>query len=152
MSVEPSALADELTPTDSLSALLARIVEKQATRDTAAAAVKKMEKEIDELEALASEQLAASGLDGCRAAGRTWWVDEALYVSVLKDNRDEVIAAAKAEGLADAITVNTSTLKAWLAERAKETGSRLEDAATGTKFDGLVSSYVKVRLRGRTVA
>jgi hypothetical protein len=79
-------------------------------------------------------------------------VDESLYVSVPKDNREAVLAAAEAEGLEDAITLNTTTLKAWLKERAKEADVTLERAADGTSFAGLVSSYVKVRLCSRTVA
>jgi hypothetical protein len=152
MSIDLQALADDLTPPEGLSALLARLVERQAARDVVAGQLKAMDKEIEELKSQAAEQLGASGLDGCRVAGKTWWVDEALLVSVPKDNREAVMAAAEAEGLEDAITVNTSTLKAWLSERAKEAGVSLERAADDTSFAGLVSAYVKVRLRSRTVA
>lgn len=151
MSVDLAALAEELTPPDSLSALLARIVEKQAARDTAAAAVKKMEKEIDELEALASEQLAASGLDGCRVAGKTWWVDEALRLSLTGANREELLKAAKAEKLEDAMTLNPATVKAWLVERAKEKDCPLDQAVVGTQFEGLVGQFVETRLRSRVI-
>ena len=152
MSVDLGKLADELTPPEGLSALLARLVERQTARDVVAGQLKAMEKELDELESQAAEQLGLSGLDGCRVAGKTWWVDESLLVSVPKDNREAVMSAARAEGLEDAITVNTATIKAWLSERAKETGGDLERAADGTSFAGLVSSYVKVRLRSRTLA
>jgi hypothetical protein len=152
MSIDLQALADDLTPPEGLSALLARLVERQAARDVVAGQLKAMDKEIEELEDKAAEQLGASGLDGCRVAGKTWWVDESLYVSVPKDNREAVLAAAEAEGLEDAITLNTTTLKAWLKERAKEADVTLERAADGTSFAGLVSSYVKVRLRSRTLA
>ena len=152
MSIDLQALADDLTPPEGLSALLARLVERQAARDVVAGQLKAMDKEIEELEDKAAEQLGASGLDGCRVAGKTWWVDESLYVSVPKDNREAVLAAAEAEGLEDAITLNTTTLKAWLKERAKEADVTLERAADGTSFAGLVSSYVKVRLCSRTVA
>jgi len=152
MSVDLEALADELTPPEGLSALLARLVERQTARDVVAGQLKAMDKELEELESQAAEQLGMSGLDGCRVAGKTWWVDEALLVSVPKDNREAVLAAARAEGLEDAITVNTATIKAWLTERAKENDSSLEQAADGTSFAGLVSSYVKVRLRSRTLA
>jgi hypothetical protein len=151
MSVDLTALAEELTPPDSLSALLARIVEKQAARDTASAAVKKMEKEIDELEALASEQLAASGLDGCRVAGKTWWVDEALRLSLTGANREELLKAAKAEKLEDAVTLNPATVKAWLVERAKEKDCPLDQAVVGTQFEGLVGQFVETRLRSRVI-
>jgi hypothetical protein len=151
MSVDLDAMADDLTPPEGLSALLARLVEKQAAIDALAGQLKSLERELEELESLAAEQLGASGLDGCRVAGKSWWIDEALYVSVPGDNRKKILEAAEAEGLKDAITVNTSTLKAWLAERAKDSGVSLEDAAAGTKFDGLISQYVKVRLRSRVV-
>lgn len=152
MSVDLNALADELTPPDSLSALLSRLVERQAKRDEAAALVKQMDRELEELENLAAEQLAASGLDGVRAAGKTWWVDQTLRLSVPKDNRDAVLEAAQAEGLADElITVNTATLKAWLTERAKKAGGDLADCSKGTAFDGLCSEYVETRLRSRVM-
>jgi hypothetical protein len=152
MSVDLGKLADELTPPEGLSALLARLVERQTARDVVAGQLKSLDKELEELESQAAEQLGLSGLDGCRVAGKTWWVDESLLVSVPKDNREAVLAAARAEGLEDAITVNTATIKAWLTERAKENDSGLEQAADGTSFAGLVSSYVKVRLRSRTLA
>ncbi len=140
----------ELSASEGLSDLLARLVAKQEIRDSLSTQIKAVEKEMDALESLTAEQLGASGLDGCRVAGKTWWVDEALYVSVPAANREQIIAAATAEGLKDAITVNTSTLKAWLSERAKNSGGSLEAAAEGTKFDGLISQFVKIRLRSRT--
>jgi hypothetical protein len=152
MTVDLTALAEGLTPPDSLSALLARLVDRQAKRDAAAAAVKQMDRELEELENLAAEQLAASGLDGCRAAGKTWWVDQTLRLSVPKDSRDAVLAAAEAEGLADElVTVNTATLKAWLTERAKRGGGDLADCSKGTAFEGLCSEYVETRLRSRVM-
>jgi hypothetical protein len=152
MSIDLAALADELTPPAGLSALLARLVERQAARDVVAGQLKQMEKELDELESQAAEQLGASGLDGCRVAGKTWWVDEALRLSLTKDKREELIEAAEAEGLEDAVTVNNATVKSWLTERAKESGCPLEDAVKGTRFEGLVGQFVEVRLRSRTLA
>lgn len=152
MSIDLAALADELTPPEGLSALLARLVERQAARDVVAGQLKQMEKELDELESQAAEQLGASGLDGCRVAGKTWWVDEALRLSLTKDKREELIEAAEAEGLEDAVTVNNATVKSWLTERARESGCPLEDAVKGTRFEGLVGQFVEVRLRSRTLA
>lgn len=152
MTIDLAALADDLTPPEGLSALLARLVEKQAARDVVAGQLKQMEKELEELEGKAAEQLGASGLDGCRVAGKTWWVDEALRLSLTKEYREELIAAAEAEGLEDAVTVNNATVKSWLTERAKERDCPLEDAVKGTRFEGLVGQYVEVRLRSRTVA
>jgi hypothetical protein len=138
----------EIAP-EGLSDLLARIVAKQEIRDGIAAQLKSVEKELESLESLASEQLGASGLDGCRVAGKTWWIDEALYVSAPKENREKIIEAAEGEGLQDAVSVNTATIKSWLSERAKRLDTSLDDAAVGTKFEGLISQFVKVRLRSR---
>ena len=138
----------EIAP-EGLSDLLARIVVKQEIRDAIAVQLKSVEKELESLESLASEQLGASGLDGCRVAGKTWWIDEALYVSAPKENREKIIEAAEGEGLQDAVSVNTATIKSWLCERAKRLDTGLDDAAAGTKFEGLISQFVKVRLRSR---
>ena len=45
MSIDLEQLASELTPPEGLSALLARLVERQTARDAAAAVVKQMDKE-----------------------------------------------------------------------------------------------------------
>ncbi len=150
MSIDLGALADSLTAPEGLSDLLVLVVTKQAERDVVAMRLKVMDKALSELESLAAEKLAGSGLDGCRVAGRTWRVEESLRLSVLVGNRDAILAAAHDEKLADAITLNTATLKAWLVERAKDTGCALEDAVNGTRFEGLVSQFVDVRLRSRT--
>jgi hypothetical protein len=143
---------DEIAPTEGLSALLAKVVERQAARDAASAELKAIERELDELENKAAEELGMSGLDGCRVAGKSWRVEETLRLSLTKENREELIEAAEAEGLEDAVTLNNATVKAWLTERAKTRGCPLEDAVKGTRFEGLVGQYVEVRLRGRTVA
>jgi hypothetical protein len=142
----------DLMPPEGLSALLAKLVDRQAVRDGVAAQLKVIERELDELESKAAEELGMSGLDGCRVAGKTWWIDEALRLSLTKEHREDLIEAAEAEGLEDAVTVNNATVKAWLTERAKASGCPLEDAVKGTRFEGLVGQYVEVRLRSRTVA
>jgi hypothetical protein len=142
----------DLMPPEGLSALLAKLVDRQAARDVVAAQLKTIERELDELESKAAEELGMSGLDGCRVAGKTWWIDEALRLSLTKEHREDLIEAAEAEGLEDAVTVNNATVKAWLTERAKASGCPLEDAVKGTRFEGLVGQYVEVRLRSRTVA
>jgi hypothetical protein len=141
----------DLMPPEGLSALLAKLVDRQAARDVVAAQLKTIERELDELESKAAEELGMSGLDGCRVAGKTWWIDEALRLSLTKEHREDLIEAAEAEGLEDAVTVNNATVKAWLTERAKASGCPLEDAVKGTRFEGLVGQYVEVRLRSRTV-
>lgn len=153
MTIDLAELEKRVTPPDGLAALLATIVKERAAKDEMAAVVKGMEKKIEEMESLASEQIAASGLDKCRVAGKTWWVDQTLLLSVSKDNRDAVLAAAKVEGIDDELlSINTATLKAWLVERCKENKSDLATASSGTAFAGLVSEYVKVRLRSLTVS
>ena len=152
MSVDLDSLAADMKPPDSLSALLSRIVERQAERDSLAASLKSIEKELESLEGLATEGIKASGLDGCRVAGKTWWVDETLLLSVPKENRDAVMAAAEREGIAEElVTVNTATLKSWLIGRVKDSGGSMEEATSGTAFEGLVDEYIKVRLRSRTM-
>ncbi len=142
----------DLMPPEGLSALLAKLVDRQTVRDGIAAQLKGIERELDELESKAAEELGMSGLDGCRVAGKTWWIDEALRLSLTREHREELIEAAEAEGLEDAVTLNNATVKAWLTERAKSKGCPLEDAVKGTRFEGLVGQYVEVRLRSRTVA
>ena len=142
----------DLMPPEGLSALLAQLVDRQAARDVVAAQLKTIERELDELESKAAEELGMSGLDGCRVAGKSWRVEETLRLSLTNGNREELIKAAEAEGLEDAVTLNNATVKAWLTERAKATGCPLEDAVKGTRFEGLVGQFVEVRLRSRTVA
>lgn len=148
MSIE---LEEHETPSDLLADVLARVAQKMAEIAAAEEVVKRLDKELNELESQATEQLALSGLERCTVAGKTWWRDETLLCSSLKEYREEMLEAARAEKLEDAISVNTATLKAWLTERAKARDIPLEDAVKGTRFDGLVSQCVKVRLRSRTV-
>jgi hypothetical protein len=144
--------AEETEVVGELSTTLSRLVQLHKDRDAAAAALKSIQQQMDTLEALAAEQLKASGLDNCRVAGKTWWVDETLLLSVPKEHRDAVLAAAATEGIAEELTtVNTITLKAWLQERAREKDLPLADAVKSTAFSGLVDDFVKVRLRSRTV-
>lgn len=80
-------------------------------------------------------------------------MEEALRLSVPKDRRDAVLEAARAVGIEDAITtVATPTLKAWLVERAKETGREAGSPfTTGTPFAGIVGEFVETKLRHVTV-
>ena len=149
MSIE---LEEHETPNGVLADVLGRVAEKMTEIASAEQVVKRLEKELEELEGQATEQLGLSGLERCTVAGKTWWRDETLLCSSLKEYREKMLEAARAENLEDAIAVNTATLKAWLTERAKARNIPLEDAVKGTRFDGLVSQFVKVRLRSRTVA
>jgi hypothetical protein len=78
----------DLMPPEGLSALLAKLVDKQAARDVVSLQLKTIERELDELESKAAEELGMSGLDGCRVAGKTWWIDEALRLSLTKEHRE----------------------------------------------------------------
>ena len=142
-----------MTNENGLATLLAKIVTVREEFAEANNVAKAIEKTLDSLESLAMEQIGASGLDQCRVAGKTWWIDEALMLSVPKENRDAVMEAARKEGLDDELlTINTATLKAWLVERCKENEGDLATASSGTAFNGLVTEYVKVRLRSLTVS
>lgn len=140
---------------ESLSGLLAQIAAMRTQKDAISAELKTITEELDALEGLAAEQLRASGLDLCRAAGRSWWVDDALRVSVPKENRDAVLTAASEEGLEEElVALQTATLKSWLAERmerAKAEGRQYDSPSKGTAFEGLVTEYVEVRLCSRKV-
>lgn len=136
-----------------LSELLGQIAELRERKAEAEAVVKSVNADLDRLERLALEAFGASGLDGCRVAGRTWWMQEELRLSIDAAQRDAVLAAARDEGIAEEITtVATSTLKAWLKERAKAGGrERGESFVKGTAFAGLVSEYVEPKLFSRAV-
>lgn len=138
---------------ETISSILEKVAEAKRRKEQIAAELKTVNDELDSLESLAIEQIQASGLDGCKAAGASWWITSTLRLSVPKENRDAVMEAAKAEGLADEIiTVQTATLKSWLSERlakAKAEGKHLEKASDGTPFSGLLSEYIELRLSSR---
>lgn len=133
-----------------LNELLERVVRKQSEHEEALIRLKALKQELDSIESLAAEALAASGMEKVTCFGRTWRTEVATYLSIPKDNRRLVIEAAGKEGIADELTtVNTSTLKAWLSERHGEGDA--DSLAEGTAFEGLVSEYRAVRLRSRSI-
>jgi hypothetical protein len=141
------------TETKALSALLEEISQLDSQIGTASAVVDDLKKKRAHLEALAVEDMTTQRLDGVRVAGRSWRVEETLHVSVPRDRRDAVLEAARAAGIEDAITtVSTPTLKAWLVERAKESGREAGSPfASGTPFEGVVGEYTEMKLRHLTV-
>jgi hypothetical protein len=143
MSVDLKDVADG----QRLSRLLERVAELQAEKDRIAAEAKRINKALDDAEQMAVEVLAASGLDGVRAGGKSWFTQEWFSVSVPADNRDKVLEIARRE-CPEYIAVNAAQLKAWLKEHRQE-GS--ESLAAGTPFDGLVNEYREVRLSHRTL-
>jgi hypothetical protein len=134
---------------NSLSTLLEEITELDRKIGTASAQLDDMKKRREALAGIAVEDMRVQRLDGVRVAGRSWRVEESLHLSVPKDRRDAVLEAARAVGIEDAITtVATTTLKAWLVERAKEAGREAGSSfAAGTPFDGLVGEYTELKLR-----
>jgi hypothetical protein len=141
----------QLADSQQLSKLLERVAELQAEKDRIATEAKKINKALDEAEQLAVEVLAASGLDGVRAAGKSWFTREFFSVSVPSENREAVVEAAEEAGLSDLIAVNTTTLKSWLVENRGDGQPAEAGLAAGTPFDGLVREYREVRLSSRTL-
>ena len=130
-----------------LASLLQRIAELKNKKDEAQHILNCLKTDRKDAEETASELLLASGMQKVTSGGRTWWTSEQLFVSIPKEKREEVLEAAEKEGLREELTtVNTSTLKAWLVERAKENGLSLRGAAEGTAFDGLVSEFTARKL------
>jgi uncharacterized small protein (DUF1192 family) len=133
-----------------LSAMLERIAELQAEKKRLEAEVSKVTSTLKEAESLAVEQLAASGLDGVRAAGKSWYVREFFAVSVPEENKDKVLAAAKT-ACPEYIGVNTASLKSWLMERRRDDATAEGGLADGTPFAGLISEFREMRLSHRTL-
>jgi hypothetical protein len=150
MSID-TEIEGQITDSQRLSKLLERVAELQAEKDRLANEAKKLNKALDEAEQLAVEVLAASGLDGVRAAGKSWFTREWFSVSVPTANREAVVEAAHEAGLDDLIAVNTTTLKSWLVENRGSGQAPEAGLAAGTPFDGLITEYREVRLSHRTL-
>lgn len=134
-----------------LSALLEQIAEAQAEKDRIEAEAKAVGKRLRDLESLAVEQLSLSGLDGVRAAGKSWFLREFFSVSIPTENKDRVLEIAN-EACPELVSVNTASLKAWLMEeRRNADGAAPASLADGTPFAGLISEYREVRLSHRTL-
>jgi hypothetical protein len=141
----------DLQESPQLSALLEQIAELRADKEKAETEVKAIGKRLRDLESLAVEQLALSGLDGVRAAGKSWYLREFFGVSIPEEHKEAVVAAARA-ACPEYIAVNTSSLKSWLMERRRNIeGEAPAGLADGTPFAGLISEYREVRLSHRTL-
>lgn len=145
--------SSQATGAQTLSDVLEEISALDVQIGTASAQLDELKKRRASLESIAVEDMTTQRLDGVRVAGRSWRVEEALHISVSRDRRDAVLEAARAAGIEDVITtVSTPTLKAWLVERAKETGRDAGSPfASGTPFEGLVGEYSELKLRHLTV-
>lgn len=135
-----------------LNAMLENIAAMYDEKTEAETTLKAIKQRIEDAEKVAVELLAASGLDGVRAAGKSWYLRDFWSVSILTDRKAEAVEIAKANGLDDYVTVNTASLKSWLAERYREHGATGESLAAGTPFDGLVSEYHETRLSRQTLS
>jgi hypothetical protein len=133
----------------SLSETLERVAALYDERDAAEKVVKDIKKRLEQAESLAVEQLAASGLDGVRAAGKSWYLRDFYSVSIPADRKADAVRIAKENGLEDYVAVNTASLKSWLIEQHKERGG--ETLAAGTPWDGIVSEYHETRLSRQTL-
>jgi len=136
-----------------LSTALEKISQIDREIDVAELAVKELKKRRESLAEIAVEEMTAGRLDGVRVAGRSWRVEWDHSVSATADNKDAVLAAARAAGMeAQLIGVNTSQLKSVLKEMSKAAGKDAREPwADGTAFAGLVSEYVRPVLRHVTV-
>lgn len=132
-----------------LAAMLEKIAGLYEEKDKRAAHLKEIEKEIEQHERIAVELLAVSGLDGVRAAGKSWYLRDFWGLSIPAENKGQVVEAAANAGLEDYITVNTTSLKSWLKE---QNGDSKESLIAGTPFEGLLSEYHEMRLSRQTLS
>jgi hypothetical protein len=133
----------------SLSDTLERVAELYDEKAQAEKVLKDIKQRIEQAEGIAVEQLAASGLDGVRAAGKAWYLRDFYSVSIPADRKADAVRIANENGLEDYVSVNTASLKAWLKEQHEERGG--ETLAAGTPFDGIVSEYHETRLSRQTL-
>jgi len=144
------------TPTEQdnpLSSALEKIAQIDREIDVAELAVKELKKRRESLAEIAVEEMTAGRLDGVRVAGRSWRVEWDHSVSATAENKDAVLAAARAAGMEkQLIGVNTSQLKSVLKEMHKAAGKDAREPwADGTAFAGLVSEFIRPVLRHVTV-
>jgi len=139
--------------TTPLSSALEKIAQIDREIDVAELVVKELKKRRESLAEIAVEEMTAGRLDGVRVAGRSWRVEWDHSVSATADNKDAVLAAARAAGMEkQLIGVNTSQLKSVLKEMHKAAGKDAREPwADGTAFAGLVSEYIRPVLRHVTV-
>lgn len=140
----------QIADSQRLSKLLERVAELQAEKDRISAEAKAVNKQLEQVEQLAVEALAASGLDGVRAAGKSWYTREFYSVNIPAENKEAVLEAAQ-EACPELVGVNTTSLKSWLIENRRASEGDALNLAAGTPFDGLVTEYREVRLSHRSL-
>lgn len=134
-----------LAESQRLSRLLERVAELQAEKDRLDTEAKAVSKKLKDAEQMAVEELAASGLDGVRAAGKSWFVREFFSVSIPTENQQKVLEIARTE-CPEYIGVNTASLKSYLREQREKNGSVGDSLADGTPFAGLLTEFREMRL------
>ena len=139
--------------TTPLSNALEQISRIDREIDVAELTVKELKKRRESLAEIAVEEMTAGRLDGVRVAGRSWRVEWDHSVSATAENKDAVLAAARAAGMEkQLIGVNTSQLKSVLKEMHRAAGKDAREPwAEGTAFAGLVSEFIRPVLRHVTV-
>jgi len=131
-----------------LSSALERISEIDARVKELEAGVKDLKAQRAHYEGVAIEAMQEGRLDGVKAAGRSWRVEMEHSISVPSAVKQEVVEAARRAGLDDMVTIPTTSLKAYLKERAKDTGASADSPwADGSEFAGLVGEYIRPVLR-----
>jgi len=141
----------QLADSQRLSKLLERVAELQAEKDRIDIESKAVGKKLKDAEQMAVEELGASGLDGVRAAGKSWFVREFFSVNIPAENKERVLEIAS-EACPELVGVNTSSLKSWLNEQRRDAGSEaVGGLASGTPFEGLISEYREMRLSSRSL-
>lgn len=134
-----------------LSDLLERLAPLYDQKEALAMDVKALNREIDEIEQQAVEMLVASGLEGVRCAGKSWFLRDEFMVSIPSAKREEAVRAAAAAGIGEeVVSVVTTTLKSWLIERWRSGGKATMTLAEGTPFDGIVSEFRTRKLSRQT--
>jgi uncharacterized small protein (DUF1192 family) len=141
---------DEIVGSMQLSQLLERVAALQEDKDRISADLSKVNKELKAVESLAVEQLGLSGLDGVRAAGKSWFVREFFSVSIPTENKERVLEIAS-EACPELVSVNTASLKSWLMEERRSQDGTDGGLAEGTPFAGLISEFREMRLSHRTL-
>lgn len=117
--------------------------------------VKELKRRREKLEEIAIEQMAASRMErGVPAGGRTWRVQWEHSMSVTKEKSKELMDYLRSEGVLDGfLDISTTKVKSWLVEKAaKENRDPKGSYVAGTPVEGLVSDYVRPKLRHVTVA
>lgn len=142
-------IVDNETASGGLAEVLARVAELLEEKDRIAVEAKKVNKELDELEQLAVEQMSLAGLDGVRAAGKSWGFRESFQVSIPAECKDEVLKIAQ-RVCPEYIGVNTASLKSWLREQRRDSGGE-GGLAFGTPFEGLICECREVKLSHRVL-